>query len=129
MERILNYNYIQEKVKVFSWQDIKCIYEIHYYQDFNEYYEEVFLLDIVFIIFTIDNKQYSVKIRFHEVENMNLYIGSKFVQIVCFDIVDIKDDGWSSLNYLVHDLEQDGYIKFYCNKIEIISVDESNYKL
>lgn len=23
MERILNYNYIQEKVKVFSWQDIK----------------------------------------------------------------------------------------------------------
>ena len=77
----------------------------------------------------IDNKQYSVKIRFHEVENMNLYIGSKFVQIVCFDIVDIKDDGWSSLNYLVHDLEQDGYIKFYCNKIEIISVDESNYKL
>ena len=28
MERILNYNYIQEKVKVFSWQDIKCIYEI-----------------------------------------------------------------------------------------------------
>ena len=53
MERILNYNYIQEKVKGFSWQDIKYIYEIHYYQDFNGYYEEVFLLDIVFIIFTI----------------------------------------------------------------------------
>ena len=26
MERILNYNYIQEKVKGFSWQDIKYIY-------------------------------------------------------------------------------------------------------
>lgn len=129
MERILNYSYIKEKINDFTWQDIRYIYEIHYYQDFNEYYEEVFLLDIDFIIFTIDNKQYSVKIRFHGVESMNLYIGNKFVQIVCFDIVDIKDDGWSSLNYLVQNLEQDGDIKFYCNKIEIISVAESNYKL
>lgn len=26
MERILNYNYIKEKVKAFFWQDIKYIY-------------------------------------------------------------------------------------------------------
>lgn len=129
MERILNYAYIQEKISNFTWQDIKYIYEMHYYQDFNEYYEEVFLLDIGFIILTKNNKQCSVTIRFYEVENMNLYIGSKFIQILSFDIIDIKDDGWSSLNYLIRDLENDDDLKFYCNKIEIISLSESNYKL
>jgi len=129
MEKILNYSYIKEKINDFTWQDIKYIYEIHYYQDFNEYYEEIFLLDIVFIILSKDNKQYSVKIRFYEVESMTLYIGSKFIQIISFDIVDIKDDGWSSLNYMIRDFENDEDLKFYCNKIEIISVAESNYKL
>lgn len=129
MERILNYSYIKEKINDFTWQDIKYIYEIHYYQDFNEYYEEIFLLDIVFIILSKDNKQYSVKIRFYEVENMSLYIGSKFIQVTGFDIVDIKEDGWSSLNYFIRDFENDEDLKFYCNKIEIISLVESTYKL
>lgn len=129
MERILNYSYIKEKINDFTWQDIKYIYEIHYYQDFNEYYEEIFLLDIVFIILSKDNKQYSVKIRFYEVENMILYIGSKFIQITSFDIVDIKEDGWCFSNYLIRDFENDEDLKFYCNKIEITSLVESTYKL
>ena len=129
MQRILNYSYIKEKINDFTWQDIKYIYEIHYYQDFNEYYEEIFLLDIVFIILSKDNKQYSVKIIFYEVENMTLYIGSKFIQITSFNIVDIKEDGWCSLNYLIRDFENDEDLKFYCNKIEITSLVESTYKL
>lgn len=71
----------------------------------------------------------TAKIRFYEVENMTLCIGSKFIQISSFDIVDIKEDGWSSLNYLIRDIENDEDLKFYCNKIELISLLESKYKL
>lgn len=113
---------ITSTVKDFSWYDVKFINELHYHTELNEYYEEIFVLDIGFVAITKQKKQYKLKMRFSEVESGNFDICSPGIQLIQFEILDIKDDGWSSVRYWIRDVESDN-IKFYCNKIEILSFE------
>lgn len=115
-------------VKDFSWYDVKYISDIHYHQDLNEYYEDVFVLDIGFIVITKNKQHYKLNMRFSGVESASLYAGSSYVQLILFEILDLKNDGWCSVRYWIRDAES-VHINFYCNKIEILSFDESNYKI
>lgn len=125
MKDFSEFDIITSNEKDFSWYDVKSIYELHYHTDLNEYYEEVFVLDIGFITITKQKKQYKLKMRFSEVESGSFYICSPGIQLIQFEILDIKDDGWSSIKYWIRDVETDN-IKFYCNKIEILSFKINN---
>ncbi|WP_326514199.1 hypothetical protein [Clostridium intestinale] len=114
--------------KDFCWYDLKYISDIHYHQDLNEYYEDIFVLDIEFIAITNNQLQYKLNIRFSEVENANFYISNSYVQLISFQILDLKDDGWCSARYWIRDAESEN-IEFYCNKIEILSFAQNNNKI
>lgn len=121
--QIQNLELLTDRVSHFSWSDIKIISEVRYYIEKNKYYEDISILDLGVSI-NRNDKQYNAKIRFIQIEGLNVYAdgGGIAIQLGLFEVVDIKEDGWCTLNYLVRDVEHEG-IKFYCNAIEVISVE------
>lgn len=125
MLKIKNYSIVTDIISDFSWKDVKFIYDIHYHQIFNEFYEEVFVLDLGFLVLTPEKQKYKLNMRFHDVDHATFSAGGNYVQTVLFEIIDIKDDGWAEKNFLVRDFERDDDLKFYCNHIEILSLEQS----
>lgn len=119
---------INKVIKDFSWINIEYICEIHYDLEKNEYYEDIFNMDIGFVIFAMDGNQYKLRLKFYEVQNLDLSSRGGLVQLSLFAILDVKDDGWCVARYWVRDIESEN-INFYCNKIEFISVEKSDIKV
>lgn len=67
-----------------------------------------------------------VELLFYNVKNLNLHeFGQIPVQIAGFDIIEISDRQWENINFFIEDYEN-GKIEFYCDGIEIISIDYIN---
>lgn len=119
---------ITEVIKDFSWNDIKYIYNFNYHLAQNEYFEDIFNLDIGFIVFAKSGEQYKLMIRFSGVQGVSLYTGGRLIQLCLFEILDVKDDRWCEARYWVRDYESDN-LKFYCYEIRFISIERSDIKV
>lgn len=119
---------ITEVIKDFSWNDIKYIYNFNYHLAQNEYFEDIFNLDIGFIVFAKSGEQYKLMIRFSGVQGVSLYTGGRLIQLCLFEILDVKDDRWCEARYWVRDYESDN-LKFYCDEIQFISIERSDIKV
>lgn len=119
---------ITEVIKDFSWNGIKYIYNFNYHLAQNEYFEDIFNLDIGFIVFAKSGEQYKLMIRFSGVQGVSLYTGGRLIQLCLFEILDVKDDRWCEARYWVRDYESDN-LKFYCYEIRFISIERSDIKV
>ena len=119
---------INKDIKDFSWINAEYICEIHYIVEKNEYYEDIFNMDLGFVVCAKNGKQYKLRLKFYEVQNLSLCARGGLIQLSLFEILDVKADGWSATRYWVRDIESES-INFYCNNIEFISVEKSDIKV
>lgn len=121
-----NYHYISDKISQFTEENVNWIVKVDYYIDYNEYYEEISLLEVDYIYEdTPLNRKLKVLVKYSEVSSLNLKgFGGGFNQISGFKIDSMRDLHWQNdKNYYVHDYEN-GIMEFYCKSIEILSVEE-----
>lgn len=130
MEGIINFNLIQINIPHFKWNMISFILELHYKRDYNKYFEEVFVLDVGFLVNNIGgNRAFKLKIRFKQIEDLCFEAANgAFVQLSGFNIMDIKEDGWSEMRYKINDYENNNF-HLFCNQIEVLSVEETKENL
>ncbi|MCU6793526.1 hypothetical protein OB236_15585 [Paenibacillus sp. WQ 127069] len=126
---IKNFGLVTEKVTDFTLSDLQYILDLKYSIEmdtvslFDVYNKSI--LDINFILNTKEKvKKYKVLIRFHNLGSLQLNAGGTAIQLTGFEILDIMDSGWESRKYLVRDYENEDDFKFYCNGIEVISIEE-----
>jgi hypothetical protein len=124
MEAIVNYELIKEKIDDFSWRFVSFISDFHYRKARNKYYEEKFILDIEFVVKTLEGKLYLMKVQFREISDLEFFASGTYIQHSGFSIIDIKEDGWSELRFKIYDYEQNDF-KFFCNEIEIMTLEET----
>ncbi|CAH1232559.1 hypothetical protein PAECIP111891_07043 [Paenibacillus allorhizoplanae] len=120
--RIQNLALLQSRIPNFTWSNLECISSFKYYMDKNKHYEDISMLDIEFLS-NKDEINLRIQIRFKEIESFSINASGKIIQLGIFDIVDIKEDGWCALNFWIRDIECE-VLNFYCNAIEVISVDQ-----
>jgi hypothetical protein len=126
---IKNFNLITDKVNDFSFTDLKYILDYHYYINihtialFDEYNGSA--LSVSFILLTKNNtKTYKVVMTFKTIGSLIIGASGTVIQLSGFEILNIKDSGWESLSYLVRDFENEDEFEFYCDEIEVVSVEE-----
>jgi hypothetical protein len=126
---IKKFDLITERVTDFTIGDLKYVMDIKYSIEI----DTVSLFDVYnystlvinFILNPKDNiKKYKVTIRFKKLGSLQLYAGGTAIQLSGFEILDISDSGWDSTKYLVRDFENEDELKFYCNDIEVIAIEE-----
>ncbi|WP_240421812.1 hypothetical protein [Paenibacillus periandrae] len=129
MLNIKNFGLVTEKVTDFTLSDLQFIWDLKYsikidtVSLFDVYNKSI--LDISFILIPKQNvKNYKVEFRFHNLGSLQLNAGGTAIQLTGFEILDIMDSGWESKKYLVSDIENEDDFKFYCNEIEVISIEE-----
>ncbi|MBP1996958.1 hypothetical protein [Paenibacillus eucommiae] len=129
MSGIKKLRLITEKVADFQFGDFKFIIDFKYSIEidtislFDEHNYSI--LDISFILIPKDKlKKFKVTIRFKKLGSLQLSAGGTAIQLSGFEILDISDRGWDSVKYLVRDYEYEEGLKFYCNDIEIIAIEE-----
>lgn len=119
--RIKNFELITSEINTFNWFKFKFIIEFHFYKVRNKFFEEIPVLDLN-MEYQEDSSTYQIKLRFKGVENLQISSLCNYgIQLISFEVIDIKEAGWTDLNYKVNDYETDD-IKFYCNEIEVITV-------
>lgn len=106
----------------FAWHHLNYIYKLNYYIDDNNFGDKISCLDIEFLM-SEGSKIYNISIKFQDISDLQIRgIGNDYNQIMGFEIIDKKENGWSKHNrYFINDYE-DGIIEFYCSSIEVISV-------
>ena len=109
----------------FIWHHLNYIESLNYDINFNDIGDKVSYLDITFLIEEKNKIRNKVLIKFSEVNNFEVKnIGGSYNQIMGFEIIDQKGNGWElDKRYLIRDYEN-GIVKFYCKSIEIVSVTE-----
>lgn len=109
----------------FTWHHLNYIESMNYNIDFNDIGDKVSYLEIKFLIEEKNKIRNEVSIKFSEVNNFEVKnIGGSYNQIMGFEIIEQKANGWElDKKYLIRDYEN-GVIKFYCKLIEIILVTE-----
>ncbi len=114
---------ITEKVRDFSFADIKCItnFNLSFLKEFNNYNS---VLNIDFIIEGNDNS-YLVKFRFHNPQSIIFESGGLYHQ-VSLNIRDITERGWENIKYEVEDYEENN-LRFFCSDVEVISISDTSY--
>lgn len=126
---IKNFNLITDKVNDFSFTDLKYILDYHYHINihtvalFDEYNESA--LNVSFVLLSKDNTEtYKVVMEFKKIGSLTIGASGTVIQLSGFEILNIKDSGWESLSYLVRDFENEDEFEFYCDEIEVVSVEE-----
>lgn len=109
----------------FVWHHLNYIESLNYNIDFNDVGDNVSCLEIKFLMEDINKKRNKVLIKFSEVNDFELKnFGGSYNQIMGFEIIDQKENGWEpNKRYLINDYEN-GRIKFFCRSIEVVSVSQ-----
>ncbi|MGG1554734.1 hypothetical protein [Paenibacillus ferrarius] len=121
MEKIKNFNKITEKINKFNWSFCREIKELRYFISQNKYYEDISVIEIIFEY--KGTESYLIKTQFKELGTYEISSEGLILQLSSFQVIDIRNDGWSELNYKVYDYECEN-IKLFCKEIEVISVDK-----
>lgn len=102
----------------------KYITEIFYYSDTDEYFEEIWCLDIKFVVKNNENN-FKLKIKFKDISDLKMNIsGDDRISIEHFKIENKNNHGYeNSRKYFVEDYEDD-IVSFYCGNFEIKSFEE-----
>lgn len=121
---IKNFDLIVEHIHNFSLIDLRYIVDFRYHIDFNNELlrdeSNISSIDTTFITVK-DNEVYRIVMKFKHIRDCEVSFSGTVVQLSKFEILDIEDDGWEQLKYLVRDFENEE-LHFYCNEIEVISV-------
>lgn len=117
MSKIRNVEEIYRKIDFFSWNNCYEITDFNYYIKTKS--ESNF--DTTIMYRSSDDSIYELKVRFLNPENLTLSVDHISIQLSCFDVLDVRDDGWCSVNYWVHDPEGEN-INFYCKEVVILGV-------
>ncbi|NBD26901.1 hypothetical protein [Paenibacillus glycinis] len=120
MNKILNFYLVQNAISNFGWHKCSFINEFRFFIGRNEYFDEISILEIVFQYSA--HEDYLIKVQFKELGNYELRAGGSRIQLISFEIEDIRDHGLNEINYRIKDYERDE-IQLYCKEIEIISID------
>ncbi|AJS58819.1 hypothetical protein [Paenibacillus sp. IHBB 10380] len=97
-----------EKINVigdFSWSKCRSINEFKFTSVKNKFYEDETILETS-IIYVTNNNEYKIIVNFNHIESLKLSIDSKEIQLDIFEIIDIREDGWNSLNYWIRDRQR-----------------------
>ena len=121
---IKNINKLYEIDEKFSWDKIQYIDSFAYNIVYDDFFDTYSALNLG-VIYQNNGKCYEIFILFEKVINLNIKkIGGKYNQILGFEIINKRCDGWEeNQNYLINDYEN-GIISFSCAEIEVISVVE-----
>lgn len=132
MPDIKNLERITAKVNDFTVNDLKFVTDFRYWVEidtvklFDEFNTPMLAVNFV-LIPKRDMPTYQVTIHFRKVGSLKLAAGGAVIQLSGFEIVDISDRGWDSVNYLVRDFENEEHFKLYCNDIEVIAIEEVDW--
>lgn len=123
MIEIRNFHLIAEKIHNFRENHLRQLVSLKFYDDFDEYFEEVSFLEIEFIYVDENKRRYPILLKFHDVTSLHLKgLGGGENQLTGFKITDMKDRDWElARRYNVHDYEDDT-IEFYCRTIEVLQI-------
>jgi hypothetical protein len=104
----------------YDFVDVKYINDLNYYIDYDDFGDRISFVDISFIL-SNNISETSIKIQFVKVSSLKIKdFGGSYNQIMGFNIVDSKDNGWESdSRYHIEDYEN-GIIDFYCSQIYAI---------
>lgn len=120
MTKIINFNLICDTISDFGWYKCSFINEFRFFTERNKYFEEISKLEIVFEYDGIESCL--IKVHFIELGIFELRSGGSRIQLISFQVDDIREHGLNEINYKITDYERDE-IKLYCKDIEIISID------
>ncbi|WPP39704.1 hypothetical protein SK066_13835 [Paenibacillus hunanensis] len=132
MLKIRNLDLITSKVHDFSMLDLHFITSFHYTVAidtvalFDVHNKSTLVIDFV-LVPKDRHATYKVTIRFYTLGSLNLSTDGKVIQLSGFEILDIADRGWESITYQVRDFEKEEDFMFYCNKIEVVSIEEVHW--
>ncbi|WP_261300486.1 hypothetical protein [Paenibacillus andongensis] len=121
MNKILNFSLITEQINNFIWSNCSKINEFRYFITQNKYYEDISVIEITFEYTGLDT--YLIKTQFKELGSYEISSGGLILQLSLFQVTDIRDDGWSELNYKACDYESEN-IELFCKEIEVISLEK-----
>lgn len=115
---------IEGEIPDFKCTNIKEIKCINYYNDYNEFYDDISFLIIKFILDN-NNNRYILSMKFNEISSLYLTdLGGGSNQMMGFRIEDLVGRGFEkSERYFVEDYENET-IKFNCSAFEVISLEE-----
>ncbi|KGP85509.1 hypothetical protein QP794_03460 [Paenibacillus sp. UMB7766-LJ446] len=120
---IKNLELLSPFILAFSVQDLEWVAGVNLYIKQDKYYENIMIADITFLM-KFSNATYELLFRFNNIESFHYQPNGVLVKISGFNIRDLKDHGYHPMKYLVEDYE-DGVLGFYCEDIELMSVQES----
>lgn len=128
---IKKFDLITTKVSDFTISDLKYVTDFRYAIEIDTVslydVQNISMLVISFVLIPKkDVLKYTVTIQFKKLGSLQLSSGGTVIQLSGFEILDISDRGWDSIMYLVRDFESDDEFKFYCNDIEVISIEETD---
>ncbi|TCZ79370.1 hypothetical protein E0485_05780 [Paenibacillus albiflavus] len=106
----------------FSWNNCISIIGFRFFNNKNEFFGDETIFETT-IIYQGNNNNYKIIANFINIESLQILVDHREIQLDLFSITDIREDGWCTLNYWVKDIESED-ISFYCNDIEIISVEQ-----
>ncbi|QOS77685.1 hypothetical protein JNUCC31_23410 [Paenibacillus sp. JNUCC31] len=112
-------------IPAFSVQGMEWVAGVNLYIKQDKYYENIMIADITFLA-KFSNVTYELLFRFTNIESFHYRPGGVLVHISGFSINDLKEHGYHPMKYFVEDYE-DGVLGFYCEDIELISVQESEH--
>lgn len=106
----------------FTWNNVVAIEKVNYYMEYNEYYDMVSNLILLFII-ELPDKKYKLLVKFCVINNLNMNnFGGCYNQIMGLEVINQRNCGWENeYTYIVRDYEN-GSIEFYCESIEILEI-------
>ena len=122
-----NINKLERITSIYNeWipSDIAFIKEIHWSQNNLKIVSYFQLRDKIDSWPNFKEKFVELTINFENISNLKLNFNSSGLHFVSgFDIIDISNDGLENINFHIEDYEN-GSIEFFCEKIEIFSIEE-----
>ena len=112
---------IEKKMLDFKQNNIREIKRIDYYIDYNQYYEEVSFVKIVFLV-ECKGVRKELEMIFKDVTDLKLDgIGGAYNQILGFNLERLDSGYDSRIKYKLEDYEED-IISLYCKDYEVLSI-------
>ena len=125
MDFIKNINLVAVKVKDFSISELTQIVGFNYFVDLEDA-DNAAYLQVNFAVKSSEEsgKLLKVSIKFNNVSGFKLDRAGQIIHLTSFEIEDMKNQGWDSVQrFIVKDYE-DGKFELKCSSIEIVSVED-----
>ena len=103
--------------KVIKFSEIMIIEGFHFRLEYDEIGEEHYNADISFVA-TQKDENIPLKIKFYDVRCLK--INRRNRQIMGFDILDMKQQGWSSDSRYHFEDYENGVMDFYCSNFNLM---------